>query len=61
MAMFQRVICPVCHQPLQIVVKRGKTVYICGCPSLERDIGSEDREIETGALELGHEEDDGHD
>ncbi len=58
MAKFRRVICPKCGQPLQPVHKGNRTIYICGCPRLERDIGGEDRDIESKALGLGPEEDD---
>ena len=59
MATFQRILCTACNQPLQPVIKDNKTVYICGCPGLERDIGGEDRDIDSGSLELGPKEDDG--
>ena len=58
MATFQRVLCPACNQPLRPVRKGGKTVYVGGCPGLERITGGEDREIESGAIVLGPEEDD---
>jgi hypothetical protein len=59
MVTFQRILCPMCNQPLQPVFRRNRIVYICGCQGLEREIGGEDRELQSGALQLGQEEDDG--
>jgi hypothetical protein len=59
MSKFRRILCPQCHQPLTPAQKPdGRIVNRCGCPGLEREQGGEDRDIESGALELGPEEDD---
>jgi hypothetical protein len=60
MARFQQVKCPQCGQPLRLAkAPDGRFIYICGCPGVKRELGGEDREVTSGALSLGPEEDNG--